>query len=244
MQIITDHQSPNFNDRRHGAKPTYIVLHYTGMESGAAALARLCDAEAGVSAHYLIEEDGRIFQLVDEDKRAWHAGAGQWRDCDDLNSASIGIEIVNPGHEFGYRAFPERQIRALEALMPAILQRHQIAPGNVIGHSDLAPLRKEDPGELFPWARLARQGLSFWPGAGFLPPLSGPSLQEGNEAPDVGDIQRALATIGYKISADNIYGPETRAVVIAFQRRFRQDKIDGIADPETLALIGWAAFSL
>jgi N-acetylmuramoyl-L-alanine amidase len=152
--------SPNFDTRR--APPDMLVLHYTGMETGEAALARLRDPEAKVSAHYLVEEDGRIFQLVPEERRAWHAGAGGWRGEDDCNAASIGIEIVNPGHEFGYRLFPEAQIAAVIALIGDIRDRWTIPDNRIIAHSDLAPARKTDPGELFPWKRLAEAGHGLW----------------------------------------------------------------------------------
>ena len=152
--------SPNFDMRR--APPDMLVLHYTGMETGEAALARLRDPEAKVSAHYLVEEDGRIFQLVPEERRAWHAGAGGWRGEDDCNAASIGIEIVNPGHEFGYRLFPEAQIAAVIALIGDIRDRWTIPDNRIIAHSDLAPARKTDPGELFPWKRLAEAGHGLW----------------------------------------------------------------------------------
>ncbi|MEC7797309.1 MAG: N-acetylmuramoyl-L-alanine amidase, partial [Pseudomonadota bacterium] len=151
--------SPNFDARR--APPDMLVLHYTGMETGEAALARLRDPEAKVSAHYLVEEDGRIFQLVPEERRAWHAGRGVWRGEADCNAVSIGIEIVNPGHEWGYRPFPQAQTGALIPLMHDIVQRHGITRGNIVGHSDVAPARKQDPGELFPWGQLARLRLAL-----------------------------------------------------------------------------------
>ncbi|RYY33924.1 MAG: N-acetylmuramoyl-L-alanine amidase, partial [Sphingomonadales bacterium] len=174
---IIDAPSPNFNDRR--LPVSMIVLHYTGMVSGEAALERLRDPAAEVSAHYLVEEDGRIFRLVDEDKRAWHAGRAHWRGITDVNSASVGIEIVNPGHEHGYRNFTEAQMSAVIPLVAEIKERHGITRGNVVGHSDVAPARKEDPGELFNWHALARLRLALprptknlvdpgWPDAGFM----------------------------------------------------------------------------
>ena len=159
MSAIIDTQSPNFDER---ALPvTMVVLHYTGMQDAASAIARLCDPEAKVSAHYLIAEDGQIVRMVDEAKRAWHAGKSFWRGITDINSASVGIEIVNPGHEFGYRPFPVAQIDALIGLMQDVTLRHRITRGNIVGHSDVAPARKEDPGELFPWERLARLRLAL-----------------------------------------------------------------------------------
>lgn len=156
-------QSPNFNDRRGYDAPVMIILHYTGMRSGKAALQRLCDPESEVSAHYVIEEAGKTHQLVADEKRAWHAGKSYWKGETDINSASIGVEIVNPGHEFGYEAFPEKQIKALSALCQNLMQQHRISPANVLGHSDIAITRKIDPGHLFPWERLAREGVGLWP---------------------------------------------------------------------------------
>ena len=172
-----DTPSPNFDAR---ALPvSMVVLHYTGMIDGASAIARLADPEAKVSAHYVVAEDGQVVRMVDEAHRAWHAGRSWWRGTSDINSASIGIEIVNPGHEFGYRPFPEAQIDAVIELLAGIMERHSITRGNVVGHSDVAPARKEDPGELFPWYRLARLRLALprptknlmdphWSDAGFL----------------------------------------------------------------------------
>jgi len=161
MNII-QHRSPNFDARPEGLEIDMLVLHYTGMKSGEAALKRLCDKKAQVSAHYMIEEDGTVFQMVDEEKRAWHAGVAYWRGANNINARSIGIEIVNPGHEFGYRTFPEAQVLSVIELCQAILARTPIKARNVVGHSDVAPTRKEDPGELFPWQRLASQGIGLW----------------------------------------------------------------------------------
>ena len=153
-------RSPNFNDRADGIKLAYIILHYTGMKDAASALERLCDPAAQVSAHYMIDEDGSVIQLVDEAKRAWHAGKSFWRGITDMNSASIGIELVNPGHEFGYRPFPAAQITALKKLLHEIIARHGMNRKScLLGHSDIAPTRKQDPGELFPWEELAKDGL-------------------------------------------------------------------------------------
>jgi len=160
MIDFIDAPSPNFDARR--APPDMLVLHYTGMQTGEAALARLRDPDAKVSSHYLVEEDGRIFRLVPEERRAWHAGRGVWQGEDDCNAASIGIEIVNPGHAFGYRGFPEAQVAALIALIGDIRSRWSIPDNRIIAHSDLAPDRKEDPGELFPWKRLAEAGHGLW----------------------------------------------------------------------------------
>ena len=217
MDMI-DRPSPNFSERPVDTSIDMVVLHYTGMKTGAAALKRLCDANAKVSAHYLIEEDGTSYRLVAEDKRAWHAGFSHWAGATDINDRSIGIEIVNPGHEFGYRAFPEAQMAAVETLLAAILRRHQIPAHRVVGHSDIAPSRKQDPGELFGWQRLARQGLSVWP-AEFPPPA------------DPANAAKILAAIGYDPAAD------PADVVTAFQRRFVQQSVTGKLDDATLAMI-------
>ncbi|MFM7027640.1 MAG: N-acetylmuramoyl-L-alanine amidase [Chakrabartia sp.] len=210
--------SPNFNARK--LPISMVVLHYTGMESAEAALARLEDPEAEVSAHYVVLEDGQIISMVDEAHRAWHAGRAYWRGISDINSASIGIEIVNPGHEFGYRPFPDAQIDAVVRLVGDIVPRHGITRGNVVGHSDVAPARKEDPGELFPWYRLARLRLALpRPAKNLMDPLWG----------DAGFLL-ALERFGYDITD----GP---AAVRAFQRRFRPELIDGIIDGECRAIL-------
>lgn len=213
-----DAPSPNFNARNQPV--SILVLHYTGMETGQAALDRLRDPAAKVSAHYLVEEDGRVFALVDEDKRAWHAGAGAWGACTDVNSASIGIEIVNGGHDFGLPDFPDVQIQAVIALSRAIVSRHAIAPRNIIGHSDMAPSRKSDPGEKFPWRALAQAGVGLWPDA---PAPAAPAA----------DVIWALAMIGYPVQDNSLDD-----VVRAFQRRYRPARVDGRLDEETLGLIG------
>ncbi len=213
--------SPNFDAR--SVPVDILLLHYTGMTSAKAALDRLCDPAAKVSAHYLIDEDGTVWQMVDEANRAWHAGVSSWRGCRDINGASIGIELVNPGHEFGYRAFPEAQMTALEALATGILARHAIIARNVIGHSDVAPMRKQDPGELFDWARLARAGVGFWTNFTDLPPA--PKTKA--------ELQTALAAIGYGLSVSGILDEETKATITAFQRHFRPLLCDGVPDDET-----------
>jgi N-acetylmuramoyl-L-alanine amidase len=215
---ILDAPSPNFGERM--APISMIVLHYTGMESGAAALARLRDPEAQVSAHYLIEEDGRIFRLVDEKKRAWHAGRAHWRGIDDVNSASIGIEMVNPGHAFGYRPFTAAQMGSLIPLVAEIKERHGITRGNVVGHSDVAPSRKQDPGELFNWHALARLRLA-------LPRPTRNLVDPG--WPD-GGFMLALERFGYDVT-------DPVAAVTAFQRRFRPELIDGEIDMECRCIL-------
>jgi len=208
-----DRRSPNW-DSRGGVPVDILVLHYTGMKSGEAALARMCDPAAKVSAHYMIDEDGAVYALVPEEMRAWHAGISYWAGARDINARSIGIELVNPGHEFGYRAFPEAQIAALTELASGILTRHPIPAWRVLGHSDVAPMRKDDPGELFPWNELARQGIGLW---------SAPVADDPGE-----DAVRDLL---------NHYGYDPEVLlakaVVAFQRHFHPARISGIADAET-----------
>ena len=220
---IRERPSPNFGPRTGGID--MLVLHYTGMKSAAEALDRLCDPDARVSAHYLIDEDGAIWRLVAEDQRAWHAGVSSWRHRSDVNGASIGIELVNPGHEWGYRPFPETQMAALETLAGDVLARHPIPSRNVVGHSDVAPLRKQDPGELFDWPRLARAGIGLFPAA---PAAAVPGMAE---------MQRLLAAIGYAVPQGGVFDTETARVVTAFQRHFRPSRCDGVADDETRALV-------
>jgi N-acetylmuramoyl-L-alanine amidase len=211
-------KSPNFNERKR--QVSMVVLHYTGMQSSDAALTRMCDPQAEVSAHYMIDEDGTVTQLVDEDKRAWHAGRSFWRGETDINSASIGIELVNPGHEFGYRPFPEAQMEALLPLLGDILDRHDIPRANVVGHSDVAPARKEDPGELFDWDRLARLRLA----------LAKPDLSMHLFFDNPGAFYLALERFGYDIT-------DGRAAVRAFQRRWRPEVIDGEIDGQIGAML-------
>ena len=215
--------SPNFGPRPAGTAIDILLIHYTGMESAEAALDRLCDPASQVSAHYLIEEDGRIWSLVDEQHRAWHAGIAYWAGETDINSRSIGIELVNPGHELGYRPFPMPQMEALAGLAREIVARHKIPNHRVLGHSDVAPERKCDPGELFDWAWLAAQGVGIWPAD------SVPS--DGGDA--AGDLRR----IGYKVEGDT---PST-AVVTAFQRHFRPSRVDGCLDRDTQDIIAAVA---
>ncbi|GAA0547128.1 N-acetylmuramoyl-L-alanine amidase [Rhizomicrobium palustre] len=218
--------SPNHDARPDGVPVDILVLHYTGMETADAALARLCDPEAQVSAHYTIDRTGRIYAHVPEERRAWHAGLSYWAGERNINGRSIGIELVNPGHEFGYEPFPEPQILSLIGLAKEILSRHPIPPHRVLGHSDVAPARKIDPGELFPWARLAGEGVGLWPQVP-------PGLSQAGSSQD--DPAELLARFGYGLA------PEVDAslgvVLSAFQRHFRPSRIDGIADAETLVLL-------
>lgn len=227
--------SPNFGTRREGLSVDAIVLHYTGMESGRAAEAWLCSAESEVSAHYLVHEDGAIVQMVREADRAWHAGRSSWGGVSDVNSLSVGIEIVNPGHDFGYRDFPDVQIEAVAALCRDVCARHAIPPERVLAHSDVAPGRKIDPGEKFPWARLARQGV----GRFVAPSASGPdaAICPGQTGSDVEALQAMLELYGYGIEITGVYDDATRVVVAAFQRHFRPARIDGTADSGTVATL-------
>jgi N-acetylmuramoyl-L-alanine amidase len=216
--VHREQPSPNWDER---ALPvTMVVLHYTEMERDAA-LQRLTDPDAKVSAHYFISEDGEVVRLVDEGKRAWHAGASYWRGHKDVNSASIGIELDHPGHANGYRAFAEPQIEALVPLLNDIVRRHDIPRANVVGHSDVAPARKLDPGELFPWYRLAEYRLC----------LPRPErLDLGDPFPNDGSFYLALERFGYDVSAG-------KKAVEAFQRRWRPERIDGEIDGEVRAIL-------
>ena len=223
--------SPNFGQRRDGRRPDILLLHYTGMETGAAAEDWLADPASQVSAHYLVHEDGSVVQMVREADRAWHAGRGAWAGDTDVNSASIGIEVVNPGHFLGYREFPETQIASLIVLCRGIVERHAIRPERVLAHSDVAPGRKIDPGEKFPWAVLAAAGIGRW-----LPPpatASGRTLEEGDEGPAVRAYQTALADYGYDCPTTGCFDARTRIVTEAFQRHFRPARVDGRADAAT-----------
>jgi len=218
MSLWIDRPSPNSDER---ALPvTMLVLHYTGMQDAESALARLTDPEAKVSAHYCVCEDGQIVRLVEEERRAWHAGRSYWRGITDVNSASVGIEIVNPGHEFGYRPFPEAQMDSLIPLIADIKRRHRIARANVVGHSDVAPARKQDPGELFDWGRLAKLGLAL---ARPIRNLVDPLWTDGG-------FLLALERFGYDVN-------DPAAAVTAFQRRFRPELIDGEIDGECRAIL-------
>lgn len=216
------HLSPNWNERPPGAAVELVVLHYTGMRSGAAALARLCDPAAEVSAHYLIDEDGTVRLLVPEAKRAWHAGRSAWSGRSGLNDLSVGIELVNPGHEWGYRPFPAVQIEALIDLCRDIMARHRLPPQAVVAHADIAPNRKEDPGELLDWALLAAAGIGLWPGEA--PPLAVDPLLARDR----------LGRIGYGLDQAGVTFIQA---VTAFQRRFRPSRVDGALDPETMGRI-------
>ena len=227
--------SPNFGERRGVRAPNTLILHYTGVPTGEDALALLVDPAAEVSSHYLVWEDGRIDQLVAERDRAWHAGAGHWKGESDLNSASIGVEIVNPGHDGGAPSFPDPQIAATIALARDISARWKIPPERVLAHSDVAPHRKRDPGEAFPWARLHAGGVGHWVAPA---PISGGALfRSEEEGPPVRALQAMLALYGYGLELSGVYDRRTRAVVAAFQRHFRPARVDGEADASTVATL-------
>ena len=203
---MIDLPSPNYDERGHQV-PEFIILHYTGMKTAKEALDRLTDVTSKVSAHYTIDEKGEIYLHVSEDKRAWHAGHSRWGEISDLNTRSIGIEIVNPGHEFGYREFPAVQILAVIDLCKDIMSRHHIEPENVLAHSDIAPSRKDDPGELFPWRKLAEEGVGVWPS-----PADEDSVLAAGMI-----VERALNDLGYDARVKH------RDKLIAFQRHFEPE---------------------
>lgn len=227
MEIIA-RPSPNFDNRPDGGSVDLVVMHYTGMRSGLAALERLTDLEAKVSAHYLVEEDGTVYQMVDEENRAWHAGVSSWHTKTDTNSRSIGIEIVNPGHEWGYGDFPLGQIEAVVELLEGIVKRHGLRAHQIVGHSDVAPGRKEDPGEKFPWDKLAVHGLAVGT-------FQGGYDASGEDALSYAEALGSLADIGYAVPDGN-HG----AAVLAFQRRFCPTALGQGLSPMTKAAIEWA----
>jgi N-acetylmuramoyl-L-alanine amidase len=228
--------SPNHGNRRAGGRIDILLLHYTGMLSGEAALDRLCDRDAKVSSHYFVFDNGEIVQMVPEALRAQHAGESLWEEQDDVNSRSIGIEIENPGHDYGYPDFPDAQIEAVIALCRDIIGRRNIPPHNVLAHSDVAPTRKQDPGEKFPWARLHERGVGLW-----VPPApladGEPPLKPGDRGEAVSELQKQLASYGYGLPVSGAYDALTKAVVTAFQLHFRPARVDGIADASTRATL-------
>jgi N-acetylmuramoyl-L-alanine amidase len=225
--------SPNHKERVGVGRPDMIVLHYTGMATAADALERLCSLEAPqVSSHYLVYEDGRILQLVPEARRAQHAGVSSWEGETDINSRSVGIEIVNPGHDLGYPDFPDRQIDVVIALCRDILRRRPMRADRVVAHSDVAPSRKQDPGEKFPWARLHAAGIGHWVEPALLGEPNGPALGDSGAA--VTELQALLAQYGYGIHSVGQFDRPMHDVVVAFQRHFRPARIDGIADASTM----------
>jgi len=243
MSVVPDtsikarvHPSPNHGPRAADTPVDMLILHYTGMDTTQNALSRMVDPSSEVSAHYLIDETGAILQLVPESRRAWHAGRSFWNGKTDINSRSIGIEISNSGHDGDYLDFPDQQIRAVIALAEDICQRHRIDPWMVLAHSDIAPDRKLDPGEKFPWKALAEAGIGHYvEPAGLV--SSGVMMQEGESGQPVEALQSMLALYGYDIGIDGSYGSKTRSVVTAFQRHFRPGQVDGIADESTIVTL-------
>ena len=227
--------SPNHGERQNCVRPDMILLHYTGMYDPSAALDRLCTAGSEVSAHYLVLEDGHVVQMVPEARRAWHAGVSSWAGETDINSRSIGIEIANPGHDYGYPEFPKRQIAALTALCRGIQTRNTIRPERVLAHSDVAPSRKNDPGEKFPWRTLWDSGVGHWVAPASITEGKKLALSDRGEA--VSALQESLSQYGYGIALNGSYDSSTHDVVKAFQRHFRPERVDGIADESTLATL-------
>jgi len=224
--------SLNFDERAGGVRPDMLLLHYTNMATAQQAIDRLCDPKSKVSSHYLIAEDGSITQMVDEEKRAWHAGKSFWAGCEDINSCSIGIEIANVGPDHGYPAFPNIQMLAVETLCHDIFSRHTIAPERVLAHSDVSPDRKQDPGEKFDWQRLYNAGIGLWVKPE--PVDEGEALKPGDTNKHILNLQSALSTYGYKVKITGTFDAQTEHVVTAFQRHFRPQRVDGIADFSTL----------
>ena len=227
MAAVEWRPSPNHGERAAGQPIDILLLHYTGMKTAETALDWLCNPQSRVSAHYLVFEDGRVVQMVDEGRRAWHAGRSFWAGERDVNSRSIGIEIANPGHQLGYRPFPDPQIESVIALCSGVLGRHRIRPERVLAHSDVAPDRKEDPGESFPWQMLSSQGVGLW-----LPPTPVDDDAAGWR-PDAPSLRRRFRQYGYRIGEQGELDNELASVVTAFQRHFRQARIDGIVDWST-----------
>lgn len=226
MAKAIDLPSPNFDPRPKGQAIDILLLHYTGMRTAAEALDRLRDPAAKVSAHYVIDEDGALYRLVDEQDRAWHAGISSWAGAKDINARSIGIELVNPGHEFGYRPYPAAQMSALIALAQDVARRHAIPSARVLGHSDVAPLRKSDPGELFDWRMVAKEGIGLWP-------------KPRARAWDRASFWRDLARYGYDIDGPGGTEPgeANRAAIIAFCRHFRPWRLTGEPDQELAEIL-------
>jgi N-acetylmuramoyl-L-alanine amidase len=228
---IHEKLSSNHDERPAGGRVDMLILHYTGMKTAQDAIDRLCDPEARVSSHYVVDEDGEILRLVPEERRAWHAGVSYWRGHHALNDRSIGIEIVNPGHEWGYRDFPAPQMAAVRDLCLSILSRHPIPAGNVVAHSDVAPDRKEDPGEKFRWDDLACNGVGIWP-------IRVPNLGTGGEIRDaigLRAVRAALVRIGYSVAPEGTLDPALSTVLRAFQRHWRPEAVTGQADGGTVA---------
>ncbi len=230
---IVQSPSPNYDERQ--LPITLLVLHYTGMESGAAALKHMCTEQSKVCAHYMVSEEGAVHQLAAEKSRAWHAGVSSWNGESDINSASIGIEIVNGGHDYGLPNFPKAQIGVVISLCKSILARHDISTFNVLAHSDIAPERKQDPGEKFPWQQLAQNGIGYWPEV----KTSDTRVLFENNSRDRGIavLQSGLGFLGYGIEITGVLDARSQSVVSAFQRRYRPRKIDGQFDVQTIEIL-------
>lgn len=227
--------SPNHGERREGLRPQMVILHYTGMPDSGEALQWLCNPVSQVSAHYFVFEDGRVLQLVPESRRAWHAGVSCWEGESDINSASIGIEIANPGHPGDLPPFPNAQIESVIALVRDIAARWRIAPHRILGHSDVAPGRKIDPGEAFPWHRLHAAGIGHW-----VPPApiqDGRFFSRGDEGMPIEALQAMFAMYGYGVKITGVFDEHTEKVVAAFQRHFRPERVDGVADASTITTL-------
>ncbi|MBV2143943.1 N-acetylmuramoyl-L-alanine amidase [Falsochrobactrum sp. TDYN1] len=234
--------SPNFGPRRDGKTPAFLILHYTGLPTAEEALEILKSPEREVSAHYLVHEDGEVVQMVSEKARAWHAGKSFWKGEIDLNSASIGIEIVNPGELENYPPFKEPQIEAVICLCRSICERYEIRSENVLAHSDIAPVRKNDPGHNFPWKRLHDAGIGH-----FIEPTpirGGRFLARGEQGQPVEALQSMLALYGYEIQINGLFDEQTEIVIKAFQRHFRPQNVDGVADVSTIDTLYRLLFSL
>src|SRR5919201_3282055 len=228
--------SPNHSERKGSGAPDMLILHYTGMPDDRGAINHLCNPASQVSAHYVVLQDGYVVQLVAEGRRAWHAGTSSWAGESDINSRSIGIEIANPGHDHGYPDFPKRQVAAVIALCRSIFTRHRIAADRVLGHSDVAPTRKRDPGEKFPWKALADSGVGLWVKPAPIEP-AGSIFTLGDTNPAIAEVQTLLANYGYDVAATGDLDGATRDAVAAFQRHFRPQRVDGFVDGSTIATL-------
>jgi N-acetylmuramoyl-L-alanine amidase len=230
---IRELPSPNQDDRPADVPIDMLILHYTGMRSAREAIERLRDPAAKVSSHYVVDEDGFVLRLVAEERRAYHAGVSYWRGHSELNGRSIGIEIVNPGHEFGYRDFPLMQLAVVCDLCLSILSRHSIPARNIVAHSDVAPDRKEDPGEKFAWEDLAKNGVGVWPEG--VPDLGAGGVVR--DAAGLRGVRAALADIGYRVVREGALDPALSSVLRAFPRHWRPEAVTGQADSGTLARV-------
>lgn len=227
--------SPNHGERKDGQRPNMLILHYTGMPDEGEALQWLCNPVSQVSAHYFVFEDGRVLQLVPESRRAWHAGVSFWDGETDINSCSIGIEIANPGHSGGLPPFPDAQIESVAALAKDIINRWRIPPARVLAHSDVAPGRKLDPGEVFPWKRLHEAGVGHCVAPALI--RDGRFFARGDQGMPIEALQAMLAMYGYGLKINGVFDEDTEKVVSAFQRHFRPERVDGIADASTITTL-------